>query len=153
MSGLITPLMLFWLCALIIFGVVEAITVGLVSVWFAAGALVALIAEAAGANIWLEMILFIVVSIAMLLLLRPLSKKTISESAVPTNADRNIGREAVVTEDIDHLRGSGAVKLDGMEWTARSLNGDRIEQGNVVIVRQIQGVKLIVELLKETSVD
>ena len=136
---------LFWIAALVVFLVVEAVSAGLVSIWFAAGALAALICALLHGPVWLQAIWFVVVSCVTLILTRPLVKKYVNAKSVATNADRNIGRTAVVTERIDDLAGTGAVKLDGVLWTARSSGGAPIEVGTVVKVREIQGVKLMVE--------
>lgn len=139
-------MVIFWLIAFVFFLVVEGITVGLVSLWFAGGALVAMIAAALHAPLWLQILIFIIVTAALLLLLRPLSKSAILTKKTPTNADRNIGREAIVTEDIDNLLAKGCVKLDSVIWTARSTDGYPIPAGQVVIVDRIEGVKLYVSL-------
>lgn len=136
---------LFWIVALVIFLVVEAVSAGLVSIWFAAGALAALICAALKGPLWLQAIWFVVVSCVTLILTRPLVKKYVNGKSVATNADRNIGRSAVVTEKIDNLAGAGTVKLDGVLWSARSVNDAPIEEGATVVVREIQGVKLLVE--------
>ena len=136
---------LFWIAALVVFLVVEAVSAGLVSIWFAAGALAALICALLHGPVWLQAIWFVVVSGVTLILTRPLVKKYVNAKSVATNADRNIGRTAVVTERIDDLAGTGAVKLDGVLWTARSSGGEPIEVGTAVTVREIQGVKLMVE--------
>ena len=133
-----------WLILLILFAVVEAATVGLVSLWFAIGALVALLSTFFTANIWLQIGLFSLVSAVALVLLRPLSKKYVAPKAVPTNADRVIGQEAVVTEAIDNLTAAGAVKIFGTEWTARSATDRPIPAGTTVLVDRIEGVKLFV---------
>ena len=134
-----------WLALLIVFAVLEASTVSLVSIWFMGGALTALIAALCGAEIWLQIILFFVVSIALLLCLRPLSKKLLKKRKVATNADSNIGKTAVVTETIDNLRGTGAVKVSGVEWSARSVDDSVLEKDAVVRILRIEGVKVCVE--------
>ena len=134
-----------WLVLLIVFAVLEASTVSLVSIWFMGGALTALIAALCGAEIWLQIILFFVVSIALLLCLRPLSKKLLKKRKVATNADSNIGKTAVVTETIDNLRGTGAVKISGVEWSARSVDDSVLEKDAVVRILRIEGVKVCVE--------
>ena len=136
---------IFWIVALVIFLVVEAVSVGLVSIWFAAGALAALICAALHGPVWLQAVWFVVVSGVTLILTRPLVKKYVTAKSVATNADRNIGRSAVVTEKIDNLAGTGTVKLDGVLWTARSMNDEPIEEGVTVVIREIQGVKVLVE--------
>lgn len=134
-----------WLGALVILAIVEASTVSLVSIWFVGGSLAALIATLLGAPLWLQIVLFLVVSILLLLCLRPLIRKYHSPKKIQTNAPANIGKLAIVTEDIDNLHGLGAVKLSGLVWTARSTNGKPIEAGSIVRVTKIEGVKLFVE--------
>lgn len=133
-----------WLALLVVFAIVEAVTVGLVSVWFAAGALVALLSTFFTGNIWIQIFLFVLVSAVTLVALRPLAKKYVTPKEVPTNADRVIGQEAVVTEDIDNLKATGAVKIFGVLWTARGEEDTPIPVGSTVTVREIDGVKLIV---------
>ena len=133
-----------WLVLLILFAVVEALTVGLVSVWFAAGALVALLSTYFTGNVWVQIVLFLLVSIATMAVLRPLARKYVLPTVVPTNADRVIGQEAVVTEGIDNLTGKGAVVVFGVAWTARSEDGSPIPEGTRVTVKRIEGVKLFV---------
>lgn len=136
----------FWGAALVVFLIVEAVTAGLVSIWFVFGSLVALICAALGAAVWLQIFWFVIVSVATLVLTRPLVKRYVDSRSVATNADRSIGRAAVVTERIDNLAATGAVKLDGVVWTARSTDDAvAIETGERVTVRAIEGVKLIVE--------
>ena len=136
---------IFWIAALIFFIIVEAVTVGLASIWFAIGALAALICALLNGPVWLQTTWFLTVSVITLILTRPLVKKYVNSRAVPTNADRNIGRTATVTERIDNLASTGAVRIDGVLWTARSVSGEPIEEGARVVVREIQGVKVIVE--------
>lgn len=136
----------FWVAALVVFLIVEAVTAGLVSIWFVFGSLVALICAALGAAVWLQIFWFVIVSVATLVLTRPLVKRYVDSRSVATNADRSIGRTAVVTERIDNLAATGAVKLDGVVWTARSTDDAvAIETRERVTVRAIEGVKLIVE--------
>ena len=136
----------FWVAALVVFLIVEAVTAGLVSIWFVFGSLVALICAALGAAVWLQIFWFVIVSVATLVLTRPLVKRYVDSRSVATNADRSISRAAVVTERIDNLAATGAVKLDGVVWTARSTDDAvAIETGERVTVRAIEGVKLIVE--------
>ena len=138
---------IFWAVAVVAFVILELATVGLASIWFALGALCALIAALLGAPLWLQIVWFAVVSVATLLLTRPLAKKYINSKTVSTNADRVIGRRAVVKERIDELAGTGAVLADGKMWSARMLDGGSAEPGDVVTVREIRGVKLFVEPL------
>ena len=135
---------------LVIFGIVEAATVGLTSIWFAAGALVAMVAALLHAPLWAQIVLFLAVSFVALLLMRPLAKKYLTPSFQPTNADRIIGQEAVVTETIDNLKGRGLVSVDGTVWTARAEDEQPIAAGTVVKVLRIEGVKVFVAPAEET---
>ena len=111
---------LIWLIAMIVLLIVEAVVPGLVSIWFALGALAARIAAILHAPMWLQLVWFFVVSIAALVLTRPLAKKYVNGRVKPTNADMILGKECVVTEEIDNIRGTGAVTVGGKVWTARS---------------------------------
>lgn len=134
-----------WLALMVLLLILEAATAGLTSIWFALGALAALIASFFGGALWLQLVWFFAVSLLTLWLTRPLALKYLNSRRVATNADRVIGAEAVVTEDIDNIAGSGAVHVDGHEWTARSGSGANIAKGAVVRVERIEGVKLIVD--------
>ena len=141
---------ILWLILLVAFAIVEGVTVSLVSVWFIGGAAAALIAALCGAEVWLQVVLFFGVSIVLLLCLRPLSKRLLKQKKVATNADSNIGKEAIVTEEIDNLQGKGAVKIAGVEWSARSEDGSVIEKDAVVRILRIEGVKVCVQRAQET---
>lgn len=134
----------FWLIALIVFLVVEAATVGLTAIWFGAGSLAALIASFAIRNIWFEILTFLVVSFFTLLAVRPMAKRFMVPRRQATNADRAIGREGVVLEDIDNLHAQGTVSVAGVLWTARSQNDTLIPKDSKVLVKRIEGVKLFV---------
>jgi len=133
-----------WLVLLLIFAGSEAITVGLTSIWFAAGALAALAAALLGGPLWLQVALFLAVSILCLLAVRPLARRHLNSKVEATNADRAIGQEAQVTEDIDNIHGKGAVTIRGVAWTARSEDGSPIPAGAMVRVLRIEGVKVFV---------
>ena len=135
---------LFWLIALILFGVLEAVTVGLTSIWFAVGALAALVACAADAPMLVQVVVFLGVSFLTLLLVRPLAKKFLTPRYQATNAHRVIGATALVTEEIDNLKGSGLVNISGQVWTARSAHDVVIQPGREVKVLRIEGVKVYV---------
>lgn len=134
-----------WLVLLILFAASEAVTVGLTSIWFAAGALVALIAALLGSPVWVQITLFLAISLLCLAAVRPLAKKHLNDKVVPTNADRVIGEEIPVTEAIDNLRGKGAVVIRGMTWSARSQDGSAVPAGTMVRVLRIEGVRVFVE--------
>jgi len=137
----------FWLIAMVALLVVEALVPGLVSIWFAFGALGAFVSAMLHAPLWLQIVWFLVLSILSLCLTRPLAKKYVNNKVQPTNADMVIGRECVVTEEINNLMAAGAVSVAGKVWTARSLDEDVIiPAGSTVKALRIEGVKLIVEL-------
>ena len=135
---------IIWLGIMVVFLFMEANTVSLVSIWFAAGSLAALIASLFGAPGWLQITLFLVTSAAALACLRPLVRKYIKPKIVPTNTDALLNSQGYVTEEIDNLAARGQVKLGAMEWTARSTNGNPIPQGTLVRVDKIEGVKAFV---------
>lgn len=136
---------IFWLAAFIVFAIGEAVTVGLVSVWFAVGALAALFATALGAGLWLQITVFLGVSALALALFKPLSSKFLKPRVSATNADRVIGSAALVTETIDNTQAKGQVKVNGQVWSARSAQDTVIPAGTDVKVLRIEGVKVIVE--------
>ena len=143
---------MIWLGLLLIFLIVEAVcAVHLVSVWFAAGALLALFAAMAGAALWLQVGIFLVVSCALLAMLWPLVRKYLNPGHTATNLDSVIGSLGLVTQDIDNLSAVGQVKLGGMYWTARSTSGDPIAAGEKIRVDAIEGVKVLVSPAEVTT--
>ena len=135
-----------WVVLMIGFLIVEGLAPGLVSIWFALGALAALISALLGAQVWLQAVWFVVVSVLALVATRPLAKKYVNSRTQATNADMLIGQECIVTETIDKLRGTGAVSVAGKVWTARTDEPEKIiEEGTVAVVERIEGVKLIVK--------
>ena len=133
-----------WLGLVILFLIAEGATVSLVSLWFAAGAVVAMFAALLGAGAWLQTGLFLVVSGALLLMLRPIVRRYLVPKITATNVDSLVGATGLVTESIDNVTASGQVKLGAMEWTARSTTGENIPQGALVRVDRIEGVKVYV---------
>ena len=138
-----------WLGAAVVFGVVEALTAGLVSIWFVAGSAAALIGAFLGAGLGAQVALFVVVSAAALAVTRPLVRRYTAGKAVPTNLDRVLGDSGKVTETIDNENSSGAVYVDGKTWTARSADGSVIPAGTVVEILRMEGVKLFVKKIEE----
>ena len=134
-----------WIAAIIIFGVVEAVTAGLTSIWFVLGSMAGLVAAVCNGPIWLQVTLFFVVSIVALAATRPLVTKLMKKDIKPTNADRVLGGSARVTERIDNDVPTGAVYIDGKTWSARSSTGEIIEPDAMVRVIRMEGVKLYVE--------
>lgn len=133
-----------WLVLLVVFLIVEASTVTVVSLWFAAGALAALLASLLGAAPWLQILLFLAVSAGLLIALRPLVRRFIHPKLTATNVDSVIGTMGVVTASVDNVSAVGQVKLGAMEWSARSTSGAPIPQGTLVKVDRIEGVKVFV---------
>ena len=128
---------LIWVAVMVIFGVLEAATVGLTSVWFVVGGIGGLVASMLGAEIWLQLVVFFVVSIGCMIAARPLVAKYINQTTVPTNADRVLGATARVTEAIDNTVPVGAVYVDGKTWSARSETEEVIAVGTMVRVTRI----------------
>ena len=129
---------------MVVFLIAEASTVSMVSLWFAAGSLVALIAGLLGAPLWLQITLFLAVSGVLLASLRTIVRKHFTPNLTATNVDAIIGSQGFVTADIDNISATGTVKLGAMEWTARSATGEIIEAGTLVKVERIEGVKVFV---------
>lgn len=142
---------LVWLALLLIFAFAEALSVGLTSIWFAAGALAALVAALLGGALWIQIALFLAVSLLCLAAVRPLAKKHLNSRVEATNADRVIGAEARVTEDIDNIQGRGAVLVGGLTWSARSQDDTDIPAGTLVKILRIEGVKVYVERVPVAS--
>lgn len=136
---------IFWLVLLIICIAVEVPTLGLTTIWFAGGALAAIFMAVIGAPIWLQAIVFIVVSLVLLFFTRPIAVKYFNKDRVKTNVESMVGRQAIVISEIDNLQGIGQVTVGGQEWSARSADDQvKIVVGAVVVVVAINGVKLIV---------
>lgn len=134
-----------WIIAMVVFGVVEAATVNMVSIWFVGGAFAALIVQLLGADLLIQSLVFLAVSGILLACVLPYAKKHLKAKAVPTNLDRMIGKEAIITETVDNLRETGALKIDGKEWSVRSMSDKVIQPGCVVRIVKIEGVRLYVE--------
>ena len=134
-----------WLALMVFFLVVEAASVSLVSIWFAAGSLGALVASALTTPLWVQILVFLVLSGALLACLRPFVRKYVSPRRTATNVDMVLGREAYLTETVDNLRGTGALKLDGKNWSVRSVSGEVLPQDTLVTIVRMEGVKLYVE--------
>jgi len=150
-AGSIQPIVV-WLILLIVFLVAEILTMGLVTIWFAGGAVVAALLAMAGTPVFLQIILFIVVSVLLLAFTRPIAVKYFNKDRVRTNAESLIGKQAIVVSEVNNLQGIGRVTIGGKEWTARTtVDGVVLPVGSVGIVRSIQGVKLIIEERKEVE--
>ena len=140
----------FWLIVLVVLVVIELLTMGLTTIWFAGGALVATIAALFHAPVAVQVILFLVVSGVLIFSTRPLAVKYFNKDRVRTNAESLVGRQAIVISEIDNLQGIGQVNVGGMEWSARTrVDGVKLPVGTVTTVLAINGVKLVVEERKE----
>lgn len=135
---------ILWFGLLVIFLMVESSTVTLISIWFAAGSLAAIIASLCGAEFWLEAVIGVGVSVILLASLRPLLRKYFTPKIEKTNVDSVVGKQGIVIASVDNIQGSGRIKLGGMEWSARSTDGQPIEEGTQVRVDRIEGVKAYV---------
>lgn len=137
---------IYWLGAVIVLIIIEIATLGLTTIWFAGGALVACIAALLDAGLIVQVILFLVVSVVLLLFTRPVAVRYLNRNRTKTNVDSMVGKEAVVLQTIDNLKTEGKVRVNDVEWTARTENNQEIiEQGALVKVARVEGVKLIVK--------
>ena len=142
-----------WFALMVMFLIAEGICpFHLVSVWFAVGALAAVVVSILGLSSWVQITVFLVVSGGLLLAMWPISRKLLKPNASKTNVDAIIGSQGYVTADIDNLSATGQVKLGAMEWTARSSSGDPIKAGTLVKVDRIEGVKTFVSEVKSNAV-
>ena len=142
---LINNIAMFWLGLVMLFVILEAAVPGLICIWFAIGSVAALLAEEFGAGMVVQCVVFVAVSILTLIFTKPYADRFVNARAQKTNADMIIGKNAVVTEDINNMEGKGMVAVDGKSWTARSSDGDPVPAGSVVKVVRIDGVKAVVE--------
>ena len=138
--------LIFWIFIIISTLIAEIATVGLVSLWFTVGGICALICNLLKLSVVIQWVVFIVVSVLGLLLFRSFWVNKMKKEIVPTNADANIGKEVIVTEDIDNIAGTGQAQVEGQMWTARAKAEEQlITKGTRVKVVEISGVKLMVE--------
>ncbi len=134
-----------WLVIAVVLGIFEAATVALVSIWFAIGAVAAMVPAYFNAPFWVQILVFILVSALCFVFTRPFFKKIIKVNKQPTNVDRLVGQEGVATDDIENIECRGKVFISGLTWSARSETGELIPQGAVVTVKKIEGATLVVE--------
>lgn len=141
--------LIIWLVLLIVFIAVEAATLGLASIWFAGGALIALIVAALKGPVWLQLVLFLITALVLLIFTRPVAVKYFNKDRVKTNVGSIIGKQGIVTAEIDNLQATGKVTIGGQEWTARSSEeGITIPEGAVIEVEAVNGVKVLVRLVE-----
>lgn len=135
-----------WLIVFVACIAIEIATMGLTTIWFAGGSLVAAIVAAVGGPLWLQVVLFFVISLVMLYFTRPIAVKYFNKDRVKTNVESLIGQQAIVISEIDNLQGVGQVTVGGQEWSARNVaENEKLAVGSVVVIRAIRGVKLMVE--------
>ncbi|MDO5415904.1 MAG: NfeD family protein [Lachnospiraceae bacterium] len=135
-----------WLIAVIAFAGIEAATMALTTIWFAGGSLAALILCLLGAGLEIQLAVFVIVSFALLALTRPLALRYLNRRTKKTNVESLVGKQARITETVDNLAGTGTAVVNGQEWTARAADeGKTIPSGALVVIREIRGVKLMVE--------
>ena len=142
-------MVIFWIIVLVAAILAEAASAALISIWFAAGAVAALIAAALGASWILQLTLFVVFSAILLIFTRPLVKKLFPKKFIPTNSDSYAGKTAVVIEDIDSERGLGRVRFNGVDWIAVTETEELIPKDSVVRIKEVRGAKLLVEKTDE----
>lgn len=142
---------IFWLIAMVIFIAAEAMTVSLVSIWFAAGALGAIIVALTGGGLAFQVTVFLALAVALLLSLRGIVRKHFIPRVTRTNVDSVIGATGVVLTPVNNIAALGQVQLNGVEWSARSTNGSHIPAGVLVKVDKIEGVKVFVSLAEEPA--
>ena len=140
-----TTMVFVWLVIAVVLGIFEAATVALVSIWFAIGAVAAMVPAYFNAPFWVQILVFILVSALCFVFTRPFFKKIIKVNKQPTNADRLVGQEGVATDDIENIECRGKVFISGLTWSARSETGELIPQGAVVTVKKIEGATLVVK--------
>ncbi|MFI3238427.1 MAG: NfeD family protein [Lachnospiraceae bacterium] len=140
------PVIYIWFIILVLCLAAEIATLGLVTIWFALGALVALIVSALNGPMWLQIVLFVVVSVVALLGARKMALEKFNTKVTQTNVHSVIGKKVIVLQKVSNIQAMGKVSLEGMEWTARTLtDGIELEEGSVAVIREVRGVKLIVE--------
>lgn len=136
---------LIWLTLLGFFLIIESITLGLTTIWFAGGALIAFLVAILGGAVWLQVVIFLAVSMLLLIFTRPIAMKYMNKNVQKTNVDSLEGEMAVVIQTIDNLKGTGQVVIRGMEWSAKTREDKVIKEGTVVKVITVEGVKAVVE--------
>lgn len=138
-------LVIFWISLTIILLVIEAMTPTLICIWPAIGALLAWVLALTDAPLWLQIVVFIVASVILIILTRPLAKKFVSKKIIATNADRIIGAEGVVIQTIDPIENAGQIKAMGQIWSAKSADNEIIQSGTHVTITSLEGVKAVVK--------
>jgi len=134
-----------WLALIVVTAILEAVTAQMISIWIVVGGVAAFLTALLGGPVWLQMVVFVAVTLLTLIITRPLVKKLIHTRKTSTNADRYVGQKAQVILPIDNQQGTGQVKVEGSIWSARTVDGSTLETGDSVTVEAIEGVKLLVK--------
>ena len=145
------PMPIVWIVIAVILGIIEAVTVSLVSIWFAVGAVVAIIPAYFGVPLWGQILVFLAASALCFAFTKRFFKDIVKVKKQPTNADSLVGTDGIVTAEINNLEGNGKVYISGLTWSAKSKDGNNISEGEVVTVSKIEGVTLVVESKKITE--
>lgn len=138
-----------WIVLILLFIIIESFTMQLISIWFTVGAFVAGIAYLLGASVGVQAAIFFVVSILLMVVTRPMAKKLLKNSGAKTNKDRIIDEIGIVTETIDNINAKGQIKVKSETWSARNIGNEIIEAGTEVKIISIEGVKAMVEVIKQ----
>lgn len=136
---------ILWLIVFVLMVIIEIVTMGLTTIWFAGGAVVAFFLALIGVPVKIQIVVFLVVSFLLLFLTRPVAMKHLNLKRIKTNVDELVGKHAIVTEEIDNLKGAGQITLNGIEWTARSESNEIIPVNTEVEIVEIKGVKAFVK--------
>lgn len=137
--------LILWAALILFFMIAEALTVALVSIWFILGGVAAFVAALCGVSFALQIVVFTIVSAIAFLFCRPIMVRTLCRRETATNVDSVVGMEGLVVEEIDNLRSVGRVKANGLTWSAKSVSGEKIPAEQKVVVREVQGVTLLVD--------
>lgn len=146
--------LMVWLILFVVLIVIEALTVGLTTIWFAIGSLVAALLAWLGFGMPIQVIAFIIISVILFVITRPIAMRYFNQNREKTNVESLVGQSALVLETIDNIHGTGKVEVNGLEWTARTPDEDvLIQKDDIVTILRIEGVKLIVEKEKKAEVE
>lgn len=141
---------IIWLVMVVLLLAMEAATVGLTTIWFAAGGLIAALAAYLGAGIVVQLLLFFIISLVLLIFTRPIALRLMNKGVEKTNINSMVGKKAIVTEKINNLHETGKVRIQDVDWLARNVAEDEeILSDNIVVVREVHGVTLYVEKIEK----
>lgn len=143
---------MYWLILFVILLVIEILTLGLTTIWFAGGALAAFVSAVFGAPLAVQIIIFFLISFLLLFITRPIAMRYLNQNRTKTNAESLVGKTAIVTADISNVKGEGSATVNGLEWSAKSVDEEvTIPKDTFVIIKEISGVKLIVQEKREEN--